>query len=353
MHTPMPSVLYLGQKSGTCLDRANALRRIGCTVEHIDPRELLPATVWVDRWTWRMGGHWFSPWAQRALQARLGFKRYHLCHVDCGEWITPPVIELLRRHARHVINYNNDDPTGPRDGARFAAYRQAVPHYDLVAVLRETNVPEVKALGARRVLRVHHCADEVTHAPRPLSEADRQTWHSQVLFLGTWFPERGPFLLDLVRRGVPLTIRGPNWHKAPEWAELKPHWAGGAIGGDAYAKAIQCAQLNLGLLSRENRDLHTTRSLEIPALGSLLCAERTPEHTAMYTEGEEALFWSGAEECAAVCREALADEDRRQRIALAGQRRHQLGPHRNQTLMRSLLAAVDQLDTQPVPEPTA
>ena len=55
------TVLYLGPKSGTCLDRANALRRIGCLVEHIDLRELLRSSVWVERWTWRVGGHWFEP----------------------------------------------------------------------------------------------------------------------------------------------------------------------------------------------------------------------------------------------------------------------------------------------------
>ena len=52
--------------------------------------------------------------------------------------------------------------------------------------------------------------------------------------------------------------------------------------------------------------LMTSKAPEPPMLGGLLCAERTPEHTAMYVEGQEALFWSGAEECAAVCREALA-----------------------------------------------
>lgn len=334
-------VLYLGPKSGTCLDRANALRRLGCIVDHVDLRQLLPASPWVDRWTWHVGGHWFSGLVARALEKKLGARCYHVCHVDGGEWVTPAVIEVLRRHTQRVLSYNIDDPTGPRDGARFTAYRQAAPHYDLMAVVREENVPELHALGARRVLRVYRSADEISHAPRPLSAQVREAWHAEVLFLGSWFPERGPFLRELIQRGVPLTIRGPNWHKAPEWRELKPHWAGGGIGGNDYALAIQCARVNLGLVSRDNRDLHTTRSLEIPALGGLLCAERTAEHTAMYAEGEEALFWSGAEECAAVCRAALDDEDRRARIALAGQQRHHRNGHRNEAVMRSLIEAVE------------
>lgn len=107
--------------------------------------------------------------------------------------------------------------------------------------------------------------------------------------------------------------------------------------------AIQCARVNLGLLSHENRDLHTTRSLEIPALGGLLCAERTHEHLALYEEGVEALFWNDAEECAATCFHALADEPRRARIAKAGRERYQRDNHRNEAVMQSLLDAVEEL----------
>lgn len=334
---PSQSILYLGPVSGTCLDRANALRRLGHEVEHLDLRELLPRTPWVDRITWRLGGDWFAPLLRRPLAAALQGKRFDLCHVDGGEWVNPAVLQLLRQHAGRVINYSIDDPFGPRDGARFRAFRQAVPHYDLIAVVREENVAEARALGARRVTRIYRSADEVSHAPRPITQESAERWASKVLFLGTWFPERGPFLLDLIRHGVPLTIRGPNWHKAPEWAALQPHWRGGAIGGDDYALAIQCAKLNLGLLSKDNRDLHTTRSLEIPALGAVLCAERTSEHVAMYEEGREAVFWRDARECAEVCARLLADDAQCQAMAAAGHRRLRANGHYNEVIMGSLI----------------
>lgn len=333
------TILYFGPLSGTCLDRANALRRLGHRVEHIDLRRMLPETPWVDRITWRIDGGLFAPWLVRGLTKTLKGRYFDLCYVDGGEWVTPGVIALLRQHATRIINYNIDDPLGPRDGARFKAYRRSLPHYDLNVVVRQDNVAEAQALGAEKVMRVYRSADEVSHAPRPLTAQDHQTWDSDVLFLGTWFPERGPFLLDLIRHGVPLTIRGPNWHKAPEWPALRNHWKGDAIAGDDYAKAIQCAKVNLGLLSKENRDLHTTRSLEIPALGSLLCAERTDEHCAMYAEGQEALFWKDAEECAAMCSFALADHARRQAIAEAGHQRVKKNGHYNEMIIASILTA--------------
>ena len=331
-------ILYLGPTSGTCLDRANALRRLGHEVQHLDLRCLLPQTPWVDRVTWRLGGHLFSPILIPRLSKMLEHKKYEVCWVDGGEYVTPKLVFCLRQHAKKIVSYSIDDPLGPRDGPRFNAYRQSLPYYHLNAVVRHENVGEAYALGATDVMRVYRSADERSHVPRDLSENDHKEWDSDVLFLGTWFPERGPFLLDLIIRGIPLTIRGSGWHKAPEWPKLKRHWKGGSIGGDDYAKAIQCAKVNLGLLSKHNRDLHTTRSLEIPALGGLFCAERTSEHVEMYVEGEEALFWNNAEECADMCQFALTNMARRQEIASAGQRRLKNNGYFNEMILAEIIA---------------
>jgi len=316
------NILYLGPESGTCLDRANAFRRLGHTLTIIDPRKLLPRTPWVDRITWRLGGHLIAPLLLRRFPQVLEGKRFDLCYVDNGEWISAAVVRLLRRYCEKVINYSIDDPTGTRDGRRYTAFRNAIPAYDMLVVMREQNIQEMKALGAKKVLRVFMSADEVAHAPRQITPAIREKWQSDVLFIGTWMPERGSFLLGLVKQGVPLTIIGAHWRKAPEWDELKAHWKCDAIKGDDYAYAIQCAKVNLGLLSKGNRDMHTTRSLEIPSLGSLFCAERTPEHIAMYDEGQEALFWSDVSECAEKCLFALQHPEERDEIAQKGHRRY-------------------------------
>lgn len=334
-------ILFIGASEGTSLDRVKALRRLGYGVDHLDLRKLFRRTRLTARIVTRLGGHVLSPWVLRALSGSLRGKKYRTCIVDGGEMVTPKVIELIRKHAGKVVNYNIDDPLGPRDGAKSAAYRRSVAFYDLCVVMRPVNVTEAKVLGAKRVIRMNRAADEVTHAPRVISDIDRTRWSSDVLFLGTWFPERGPFLTALVKLGVPLTIRGANWDKAPEWRELQPYWKGGQLMGDDYAKAIQCAKLNLGLLSKGNRDLHTTRSLEVPALGGLLCAERTSEHLEMYVEGKEALFWSSAEECAEVCRNALQDEAMRAQIASAGHARYLSDGNRNERLMAAILAELE------------
>jgi len=333
-------ILYLGTKNGTSLDRARAYERLGHSVHHIDLRELLPQSNWVDRITWHVGGDRLSPWVTRRLRQEAGARQFDLCHVDGGEYVTPATVGMLRNFADRILNYNIDDPFGSRDGPRWRAYRQSVPHYDLCVVVRSINALEALNLGARDVLRVHMAADEILHAPRILTEQDHEEWDSEVSFIGAWFPERGPFLYELVKRSIPLTIRGNRWIRAVEWPGLKAHWKGPAVYGDGYAKAIQCAKVNLGLLSKANRDLHTTRSLEVPALGGLLCAERTAEHLSMYEEGKEALFWDDPAECALKCEYALSNPVARSAIASAGRMRLHANGDLNERIMESIIGRV-------------
>ena len=259
--------------------------------------------------------------------------------VDGGSLLTRRAVERLKAHAGRVVNFNHDDPFGARDGVRFAAFRAAVPAYDLIVVVRPPNVAEAERAGARRVLLHPMVADEVAHAPRPLTDAIRARWQSEVAFIGSWMPERGPLLLGLVERGVPLAIYGPLWRKAPEWPRLAAHHRADYLDGDDYAHAVQCAKISLGLLSKGNRDQHTTRSMEIPLLGGLLCAERTAEHLALYRDGAEAVFWSDTAEGARVCLELLADEPHRAAIAARGRERCLANGHTSESLIAKTIEA--------------
>ena len=330
-------VLYLGPDSGTSRHRARAFERLGHQVRVLDPRKLLPSSSLVDRIEWQLHPAPLSAWVRHAMRRELAGLRFDLAFADGGALIGPGTVSDLRQHCARVVNFNHDDPFGPRDGVRFASYRLAVPQYDLLVVVRSENVAEARAHGARRVLYTYRTADEVEHAPRELDAALAGGWSSQVAFVGTWMPERGPFLADLMQRGVPVAIFGGGWHKAPEWPRLRAAHRAAHLEGQDYGLAVQCAKINLGLLSSGNRDLHTTRSLEIPALGSVFCAQRTSEHETLYRDGEEAVFWNTTEECARLCLELLEDSARRERIAQAGRARCLSNGHFSERLLQRVI----------------
>ena len=331
------NILYLGVYAGTTQHRADALVRLGHTVTHIDPNQFVPKGRLASKLHYETGGLLCEKAVTAAVLSQVGDAQFDLVHIDSGRYVGPALVQELGRRFGPVINYNNDDPFGPRDRGSWALYRRAVPWYDLLVVLRDPNIAEAEALGAKKTLRVSFEADEVAHKPRVLTPEDHARWDSEVVFVGTWMPERGPFMTELIERGVPLTIYGGRWQRAPEWPRLQSAWKGPATTtDDEYARAIQCAKICLGLLSKGNRDLQTGRTFEVPSLGSVLCAERTTEHQQLYCEGEEAVFWANAAECADACFRLLADDRLRREIARKGQERL----HQNRTLSEPIMAHI-------------
>ena len=331
-------IAYIGPARGTSLHRARALERLGHEVHIIDPWVWLLDSKWVGRWIYHLGAAGIGLFVDNRIEAEVRKADPNLIFVDQGEFLGSALLERLRRRNVPITNYTIDDPFGGRDKKRFRRYLKALPYYDLVAVVRKPNITEARAHGARHVLRVWRSADDIAHKRRELTIIDCGRFVSDVAFIGTWMPERSPFLTELIDRGVPLSIWGDRWQKAKEWPKLQAHWRGPGLFDDAsYAAVISSAKVCIGLLSKGNRDLHTTRSLEIPSLGGLLCAERTQEHLELYREGEEAVFWGNAEECTVLCKELLADEPRRREIARRGHERALKNGLYNEAVMAKIL----------------
>jgi spore maturation protein CgeB len=309
------SILFLGPNTGTSRHRIGALRRLGHEVTIIEPHSFLPSSWLVERWLWEVGSNAFQKRVSKEVLGAIGSSTFDLGLVDGGRLIGPSLVRDLKRACGTVVNYNIDDPFGKRDRNNWALFRRTVPFYDLLVVMRDCNIQEATKRGAQKVLKVFMSADEIAHAPRELTEDDRLRWSTDVIFVGTWMPERGPFLARLIELGVPLAIFGNRWQKAREWPVLRSVWRGPALSrDDDYAKAIQCSKVALGLLSKGNRDLSTTRTFEIPHLSGVFCGERTTEHQQLYKENDEAVYWNTPEECADVCKELLHNRSLRERL---------------------------------------
>ena len=331
-------IAYIGPASGTSLHRARAMGRLGHAVTIIDPWAWLGSSPLVARWLWHTGGVGVGLVIDRRVVREVTSARPDLIWIDQGPFLGRHLLHALRGLGRPIVNYTIDNPFARLHHRRFRRYRQALREVDLVAVVRAPNVQETQAVGARNVVRIWRSADEVAHRPRNLTADQRRVYASEVAFIGTWLPERGPFLAGLVRRGIPLSIWGDRWQRAPEWTLLRTYWRGpGLFEDNSYAAAIQSAKICLGLVSTLNGDLHTTRSIEIPALGSLFCAQRTSEHLELYEEGRDAVFWTDADECAANCLTLLRDEARRHLIAKSGHERVLRNGHLNERVLASVV----------------
>lgn len=336
-------ILYLGDSwpDGTCAQRREALKRLGHDVLAWNPSEFIPGQTTIPffaSFNVRTGYRLVTDLVAARLRARLASQRWDLAWVDCGAELPPAFYRWLQKMGAPVVNYMTDNPFQNRDFRKWDLYRKSLSLHDLTVVPRLENVAQAREAGAKNVLRVGFSYDPVAHSPS-LGPA-REKKHGAV-FVGSWMPERGPFALAVLRAGLGLKIIGNGWPRSPEWAALKPHWLGPSVYGRRYVETVESAHIALGLLSKGNRDLHTTRSVEVPFIGSAaFCAERTSEHTDMYREGMEAVFWDSPDECAKVCNRLLDDPDECGRIAARARNRVVKLKLSNDEVMASILGHI-------------
>ncbi len=341
------NILYLAPSYGTASHRGHALARNGHIVFKHNPYHALNSQLnnyLLRLFHYRTGYQFLQKsvctWLNGITKAS---GKIDLIWIDGGELFGAKAVQILKQHNLPLVLFNHDDPTGKRDGQRFASCRSALPYYDVVTAVREDSEVELKILCKGKVLRIWRTYDEIEHQPLPYKKITN-SFKSDVCFIGTWMrhENRDLFLLDLQSRGLNIAIWGDRWQKSAYWPQLKNHWRGSSLSGQDYVSAIQGAKICLGLLSKGNRDLHTTRSMEIPYAGGLLCAERTLEHLQLYRENEEAVFWSDAQECAEKCLDLLAHPEKRERIRLAGMKRVLANKVGNEDICQQIIDAAFQ-----------
>lgn len=344
------NILYLGDNSlgSTSSQRVSALARLGHTLVTINPIELHPSFSRLQSWFHYRTGY-------RFVQHKLSNALIHVLYcqrvvpdvvwVDSGEYLGPQIIIYLKsRFNVPILLFNIDNPTGCRDWRRFATLRSSAAYYDLCVCVRPETCLEMSSLGAKRTIRVWRSYDEIAHVPSSSAAESPASllFKFSALFVGTFIPGEGRdrFISNLIQSGLPIIIYGNGWSRSHYYHIIRKSLCGPSLQNHSYADFLHSAGVCLGLLSHQNRDLHTTRSLEIPYANGMLCAERTSEHKLLYEEGREALFWDTWVECLSHCQRLLADLSFRDSLAKSGYNRVVEMGVGNEDVCRQILASL-------------
>jgi hypothetical protein len=254
--------------------------------------------------------------------------------VDRGLHVEPDTLRTIRRGGcQQLIHFSPDNHRVV--GNQSHLYFQCLPLFDAHITTKTDNVQWLKQGGARRVEMMGKGFDPQIHRPLSLSAEDQKKFGCDIGFVGHWEPSREEILLHLQNRGYQVKVWGGGWDRAyhrtnPLFADC-PH-----LVGDDYAKAMNGAKINLCLLSKWFQDLTTARSIEIPACGKFLLAERNVEHQALFKEGVEAEFYSSSEELLKKIDYYLQNHQKREAIAEAGRQRC-LSGYSNQDRLKDVL----------------
>jgi len=248
-------------------------------------------------------------------------------------YVLPTTLETTRRYGPHFMLFV-DDMFNPAN--QSYNFRASIQHADCILTTKSYNVPEFHAAGAPLALFVNNRYAPSCHYPVELTAEDRARFGGDVAFVGTFRPERADFLARLIRAcpDVHFNIWGGGWHtrmrrplywrrpyRWSAWPQVKRCLRGREVWCDDMSRVFRANKINLGLLNHANRDVQTTRTVEIPACGGFMLAERTDEQCALFEEGREAAYFGSFDELVDKIRYYLAHDDERQRIAQAGYER--------------------------------
>ncbi|HWQ52563.1 MAG TPA: glycosyltransferase [Bryobacteraceae bacterium] len=248
--------------------------------------------------------------------------------------VTPDTLDAVAGISPRFV-YMNDDMFNPAN--QSPTFRDNVPRFDCILTTKSFNVREFHDAGAPLAVYLPNAYDPQVHHPAEPTAEERRRMEGDVAFIGTFRPSRADFLARLAasRDHFRMNVWGGGWgkmarypHRAWGWRKLRGAVRGCEVIAEQMGKAVAANSASLGLLYHDNRDLHTSRSFEIPACGGFMIAERTEEHLLYFEEDKEAVYFGPFEELISKLRFYLAHEEPRRRIARAAYRRAISSPYR-------------------------
>ena len=311
-------VLYIGLKTfGHGYFQYLTLKKIYKKVDFIDNFKAFFLPKITNAIFWQISPIILEPFLNRYVLSRIK-KSYDLIYITSGELIGKKLILELKKKTKKIAFYCEDNPFVSRDKKRWKLFLPASQFYDLIIFQQKSRINLSKKYGIKKTLLTFPTYQKNIHRPQKISPNEKKKYASNVLFIGTWYPERGIFFKKLIDLGLDLKIYGIQWKKDPNYESMKSRIKLGHIHEPLYSKMIQCTKIALCIPSKGNLDGITRRSTEIPAIGTLLCATRTKEHQNVFVENKEAIFFKSANECYKKCEYLLNNTKKIKKISYRG-----------------------------------
>jgi hypothetical protein len=334
-------------KGSTTVQRFAALRVLGHQIEEIDSSTPLSGNVayQVRRLSYHLFRLGLSCFGDRdrhgentAIIRQVSSVTWDVLWIDKGLTIEAETLSEVRRLQPdcRIVGFSPDDMYARHNQSR--PFLQSLPQYDVFFTTKSYGVQELESLGARNVIFVGNAYSPEVHRPIDVSSAERMALGGPVGFIGSYETERAASMRYLQKNGIHVRIWGNGWNRGLRSQGID--YAGAPLWDEDFAKGICAFDINLAFLRKINRDLQTTRSVEIPACGAFMLAERTEEHQALFEEGKEAEYFASDEELLDKVRYYLAHEDERKSIAAAGRERCIRSGYSNAARLSKMLETV-------------
>ena len=256
-------------------------------------------------------------------------------------WILSIGISPLHKHALETIgnlgikrlNFLTDDPWSKNHRAQW--FFDVLPLYDTIFSPRRSNIKDLKNLGCKDVQYLSFAVDTSLFYPMfSLSPETLRKYSCDIMFAGGADNDRIAYMDALIKARFKLSLYGIHWER---YAQTKLYTHGQA-NVTTMRTAIASAKIALCLVRRSNRDGHSMRTFEIPAVGTCMLTEDTEEHRDIFgKEGSAVLYFKNIYEMVNKTKFLLNNEQERRRLAKAAQDLINNGKHTYQYRLACML----------------
>lgn len=326
----MLKLLSIGQflacgESNTCLHRNWALHKLGNV---IDIDSTLPKNK---AFLHRVYNFLFVKYSipvrfyfkslNNEILSIINHQLFDIIWIDKGIYIPELIFIQIKKLQKNaiIVGYSPDNMAEHHNQTQ--CFLDSIKYYDYYITTKSYIVDYLKLLGCKNVMFINNAFESTFHHPYIITDEDKKRLGGSVGFIGKWEKERYESILYLAKHGVAVRVwGGGKWLK---YRGVHPNLLiedKGLFSSD-YNKALSAFDISLCFLRKINFDQQTTRTMEIPACGSLLMAERTPEHEVLFKDNEEAVFFSDNKELLSKCQYYLQHPLDLKKISSAGHKR--------------------------------
>lgn len=218
--------------------------------------------------------------------------------------VTADALLECRKVGVSCVNFSTDDPFNPKMYAGW--FLEALRQYDIVFTPRTSNLGELKRHGCRRVEYLPFGYD-----PKLFFPISGESCESDLFFAGTAEPNRAEYVSAAIRAGLSVRLYGRYWDCYGTTRAV----AQGHADIPTLRKGVAGCKVALCLVRHDNRDGHSMRTFEVPAVGACMLVEDTDEHREIFgVEGANVMYCSTPSEMVSKAKLLLRDSPTRARL---------------------------------------
>jgi len=251
----------------------------------------------------------------RRLLARVRRSKPDVVLVTGGDRIRGETIRALKAEGVLTALWTTDAPHGDWGVSR------AAPFYDHVFCQGSEAVEILERAGLARARWLPVGCDPSRHHAVSISPEEQERYGHDVVFVGSWYPERAALFERLC--DFDLAVWGPGWEMLPEGSGLRRHLRGAHTFPGEWRKIYSASRIVLAAHYHDPSGRYpvyqaSPRVFEALACGSFVLCDRQRDALALFRDGEHLVSFSDGEDLAAKVRYYLEHPGERQAIARRG-----------------------------------